>query len=85
MKKLRLDIESIAVESFATDERTGERRGTVHGHVSFRCSVDPDNTCAAETCDNAYTCALSCGLCGSYKCGSAAEDSCVLSYCPPFC
>ncbi|MFL5540736.1 MAG: hypothetical protein ACJ8J0_17220 [Longimicrobiaceae bacterium] len=86
MKKLELNLESIAVESFETEKGTGEPRGTVHGHISIRCSENPDHTCDGDTCNDAYTCHfLSCGACDSYNCGSAPQDSCVLSYCPPFC
>lgn len=33
MRKIRLDVDSLAVESFATTEGGGIRRGTVHGRA----------------------------------------------------
>ncbi|HEX2080678.1 MAG TPA: hypothetical protein VHG08_23440 [Longimicrobium sp.] len=43
MKKLQLNVEELAVESFATDGRAGAKSGTVHGHygtghTDFTCS-----------------------------------------------
>ena len=32
MKKMRLDLEQLAVESFATEREGGAERGTVRGH-----------------------------------------------------
>ena len=87
MKKLRLNLENIAVESFETEHGTGKPRGTVRGHASFNCSENPDHTCDAVTCVAEYTCQfLSCPdqmACNGS--GSDAAASCVLSYCPPFC
>ena len=70
MKKLRLEIEKIAVESFETDSAEAGQRGTIHGHATLRCSQDPNRTCYEETCQDVYTCGfLSCGACGTNKCG----------------
>jgi hypothetical protein len=69
MKKLRLDVDRLEVESFAI-ARGGEARGTVEGHVSLRCTgggatCNGDNTCAdGYTCGAAGSCYLSCaGTC----------------------
>jgi len=71
MKKVKLNLEGIEVESFETDSAALEQRGTVKGHVSYFCSANPDHTCVDVTCDDVYTCQfLSCGDCGTYKCGS---------------
>ncbi|HEX8244714.1 MAG TPA: hypothetical protein VF541_14505 [Longimicrobium sp.] len=43
--KLRLDLDSLRVESFAT-QGGGESRGTVRGHVSWLC---PDTTTPSDT------------------------------------
>ena len=56
MKKLRLNLEKIAVESFETEQGTGKPLGTVHGHASIACSQNPDHTCDVETCVQEYTC-----------------------------
>ena len=44
MKKLRLQLDDLAVESFATAEGRGAERGTVRGHASEigRCNTDVD-------------------------------------------
>jgi len=70
MKKLVLEIDQLAVESFATDAvRPGA--GTIRGNAVSEhltecgtCTICPgcvtlDGTCPAETC--AYTCGDSCG------------------------
>jgi hypothetical protein len=44
MRKVRLDMDALKVESFATAERGADKRGTVRGHSS------PDFTCW-QTCD----------------------------------
>jgi hypothetical protein len=82
MKKRKLNLENIAVESFETEHGTGTLRGTVHGHASVYCSQNPDRTCDAATCGE-YTCHFWTCACGEG--GSGPADSCVLSYCPPFC
>ncbi|HET7460309.1 MAG TPA: hypothetical protein VFJ82_03640 [Longimicrobium sp.] len=86
MKKRRLNLENITVESFETEHGTGTLRGTVHGHASIYCSENPDHTCDVATCVDEYTCRfLSCPDRFACEGGSGAADSCVLSYCPPFC
>ena len=57
MKKLRLEIDALAVESFATAE-TPEAAGTVRGH-------GPNDTAPAN-----YTCGAELS-CGPYTCGAA--------------
>ncbi|HEU0302874.1 MAG TPA: hypothetical protein VFR37_25660 [Longimicrobium sp.] len=39
MKKLRLDVDELAVESFQTGE-TGTTLGTVEGHFAITCAQD---------------------------------------------
>ncbi|MFL5385684.1 MAG: hypothetical protein ACJ8GN_24475 [Longimicrobiaceae bacterium] len=53
MKKIRLSLEELAVESFATDEHTMGMAGTVEGHGTRN-----QNTCPAScnTCGPGYTC-----------------------------
>jgi hypothetical protein len=73
MKKLRLELDELAVESFATGEDEMATRGTVAGHISTRCTggamtCDDGNTCvpAGDTCAN-DTCYISCmGSCPCY-------------------
>ncbi len=55
MKKLRLDVETLAVQTFDTVTKAGKGKGTVRGH-------DPSNqftfcfTQQGTTCEPAYTC-----------------------------
>ena len=69
MSKIRIDLESISVESFATEEAEGAR-GTVRGHdeteacttlacSNFACSANDAQTCARRRTDYA-SCAVVC-------------------------
>lgn len=60
MKKLSLDLESIAVESFAVDGGADGRAGSVRAHED---SLSPGGTGGEETCGLTCpaTCAPSCG------------------------
>lgn len=73
MKKLRLELDELVVESF-TPEQASLARGTVHGHVSLYwedCS--PSETCpgAGWPCDHTQQ---SCG-------GTCYEASCAPGGC----
>ncbi len=61
MKKLRLDLECLAVESFQPQSDFPEG-GTVRGHDDWTLSLSGCDTCAA-TCDvGDATCGASCGV-----------------------
>jgi hypothetical protein len=92
MRKLKLDIDHLEVDSFETDVGH-DQRGTVHGLVSPYCTQTCD-TANNYSCDGAYTCGAestcrrintcmyeSCGACGTYDCVSAGyscdQMSCV--------
>lgn len=89
MKKLRLNVNDLQVASFAAnDPDSGE--GTVHGYISAICTYQCDTenrTCVGATCDGQYTCnveytcARSCGDCGTYYCasGESCNGSCIYS------
>ena len=65
MKKMRLDLESLDVEAFATSEAEGER-GTVQGHWS---QVGTCDAAFVATCQVNGTCAWTCGSgCNSSTC-----------------
>lgn len=78
-RKLRLDIDTLEVESFTTANGT-EERGTVHGRATAFCNTvdhtcDGANTCGGLTCNRAMnSCALSCDACGTYKCGGEGDS-----------
>jgi hypothetical protein len=92
MRKIRLDLDELQVDSFTTAEQPGGA-GTVRGYVSVQCGSD--YTCNYEdTCAGVVTCARSCGNCGTYYCASGdpscTDPSCVYSCtcetlytCPP--
>jgi len=48
MKKIRLDLDQLAVESFATDRDGGAEAGTVRGHQFGGSGVG----CASYGCDS---------------------------------
>ena len=61
MKKLRLDLEDLAVDSFRMDGGD-EQGGTVHGQAVWTWWWSACNTCD-NTCDAAVaTCGASCGV-----------------------
>ena len=71
MKKLRLEIEQLAVESFATAAATAPR-GTVQAHgTQFDNTCGPENTCGPQTCLDAY-CVR-----------TETFDPCLSAGCPP--
>jgi len=89
VKKLRLELDELAVDSFATDGLL-RAAGTVHGHLSAICTYAcngtdggtcNDPTCVGDTCNGDYTCQLSCTECNSYYCASddpsCGQFSCV--------
>jgi hypothetical protein len=59
MKKMRLDLEQLAVESFATTNHHGAKRGTVRGHGSD----EPDDHPSVDQTN---------GDLGSLDCGGTA-------------
>lgn len=63
MKKLRLDIEELAVETFRTTPEEPSREGTVHGLEESKGCITPDTFCASpsldcslDTCDHTCSC-----------------------------
>ena len=64
MRKIRLDLETLGVETFETSAAEPER-GTVRGHWSQLGTCDA----VVATCQVNGTCALTCGSrCGSTTC-----------------
>jgi len=75
MGKIRLELESLAVESFATLPREGSV-GTIHAHQfeSLRsCNLTCEDTCI-QTCAN--TCLNTCGTCNA-TCVNTCGASCL--------
>ena len=68
MRKVRLNLDEIQVETFSTGGRTGQR-GTVHGR---NCTCCCNNLCCCCTCCCAgVTCEASCA-------GDTCEETCPL-------
>jgi hypothetical protein len=69
MRKLKLELEDLAVQSFAVDGGRGAR-GTAHGHAYAQATLPDDggDTSIApgdtEPGMNCFTCELSCGTRG---------------------
>jgi hypothetical protein len=63
MGKLKLSLEHLTVESFASEERAADRRGTVHGRQNTYETCIGYYTCVyAETCENYPTCYMDCTM-----------------------
>jgi hypothetical protein len=60
MKKIRLELERLHVETFATGDRDATARGTVHGQWSQRGTCDG----FVGTCQYGGTCGPGCGTVG---------------------
>ena len=82
--KLKLNLERLNVESFQTENVSADK-GTVHAYGTIRCSRDPENTCAEETCQAVVSClGETCTGCDTaYKCYPLdTEEVCVFTlYC----
>lgn len=87
MRKLRLDMDELRVESFDTTAAGGARRGTVRGNADGVASAEPD-TCQSQDaqCSDDSNCAQSCPwTCAGdpVSCGGSCEGSCHT--CPDTC
>ena len=60
MRKLKLDVEALEVETFAADDIAAPSRGTVHGQWSQRGTCDG----FVATCQYGGTCGPGCGTAG---------------------
>lgn len=88
MKKLRLDLDHLAVESFDTSARRATGRGTVRGHTALTGYLTCQGatcvgSCLGEpSCIGGATCNHACpsgggtcgGLCTYYNCGPATYE-----------
>lgn len=94
MKKMKLDLDALAVESFDTAPGTGAGHGTIRGHDSAPTEPEEPDTIAA-TCDcpppgtnqtacGQFTCQWSCDAgcsnvtCGGSTCWATCPDSCYV-------
>lgn len=72
MKKLKLDAEEVAVESFPTAEAAGEPRGTVQAAAGCTYAVSCPCPSALYHCGDMYQ--------TSYSCQYSRMDPCPTSY-----
>lgn len=80
MKKLKLRLEHLAVESFATGAAT-DPRGTVRGHATeLGASCDLAPSCGPETCGDAYCIRHTDNL---NVCGMGGTGGCSVGCTPP--
>ena len=71
MKKLRLDVEELAVESFRTEAGEGEGRGTVRGREWWAAAEPVAGVGGTDvsTCDPKQACGCADSWEGSCDCG----------------
>ena len=50
MKKLKLDVDALAVESFDAGDGQAQQRGTVRGHFSYLIECPPNPTLPVGAC-----------------------------------
>lgn len=82
MRKLKLEVDSLRVESFASVTKDAEEQGTVHAHASApNACLPPTDSVLEQTC--AYTCAgLSCIYTCAIYCAPYTDFSCYRPECP---
>ena len=81
MKKIKLNLDDLKVESFHTTPETGEgREGTVFGLAGGDTIPAPTGQCLTwgDTCEigctNEVTCLITCGVtCDDYTCNSCPD------------
>ncbi len=81
MKKLRLMLDELAVETFETVKPV-ERRGTVVGRADssadrFACAAECSGGCYSDDCFTDFCSAVGCPVTGPDACGPSADYSCV--------
>ncbi len=79
MKKLRLDIDTLVVESFAPSSRAAAL-GTVKGHDYTEATCPTEN--ADFTCSLYQTCRQPCGFSDATNCHRCTENQTGVSICP---
>jgi hypothetical protein len=72
MRKLKLELDDLQVESFSTTPETSQSLGTVYGYQPWT------DTCGA-TCDD--TCISVCGVCSDGGGCDTQDQACHTAYC----
>ena len=89
MKKIRLDLDMLSVESFRTTDDGADARGTVQAHIPIETegreceSIDVCTNWDCEPC----TCVTDCGTCYDNTCGPTYCGTCETQCgtCDPYC
>ena len=73
MKKLKLDLDELKIESFETNTAKEKRHGTVHGNATYTadgtlCYSYCHPSLCIDTCDGA-TCQTDIDICYTIDCG----------------
>ena len=78
MKKMRLDLDSLAVQSFDTSPEGRAERGTVRGLDSATEPQEPDSIAATCECPPPATNYTACGqfTCGQFTCQWTCDPGC---------
>jgi hypothetical protein len=92
MKKVRLELDALSVESFDTVARDGAADGTVFGQATYQAYCSYGYTCPETECaDDCGTYATDCGSCATCEgtCAATCDDpSCCPTQCgtcDPYC
>jgi len=80
-KKLSLDVETLLVESFATEAKRLEERGTVHGHAACTCFKTCLCPSAYYYCGDGYHTIYSCDYSYNESCGYVSNTQCQSTDC----
>ena len=73
MRKLRLDVEQLTVETFEVTRAAERERGTVRGHLTNNVITCDNTDCNQNTClDTCATCPNTCW----YSCGDTCPGTC---------
>ena len=83
MKKIRLDLDMLSVETFSTTGATAEARGTVNAHrpiYTQGLECESIEICTRYDCPP-ETAATDCGTCAATGCGTCYDATCGATYC----
>ena len=78
MKKLKLNLDELKIESFETSVQKPNNKGTIHGNITGNTCDEPTcaGTCPENPCPTNNTCETDCGqnTCGGMTC---VDTACV--------
>ncbi len=81
MKKLKLDLDQLEVQSFETTKQQDQGRGTVYGHGVLTCGcTQGEETCAAS-CQSCQATCIECAYTVFHTCLTACGETCLAPTC----